>query len=188
MIAKDQLEPYIAKNLSSHQIAKELGCSQTNVRYWIRKYGLKTNSKWMIERKAKSQEIMDGYKTCPKCQQKLELNADNFYMRRNGFHHWCKQCNNTITYTKQKEQKLRSVEYKGSKCCLCGYSKYVGALDFHHIDPSKKDFDLSSLRSYTWETVQKELDKCILVCRNCHAEIHGKVVLLDGFEPSTSPL
>lgn len=71
--------------------------------------------------------------------------------------------------------KIRSlaVEYKGGKCELCGYNKCIQALDFHHLDSSKKDFGISA-KGYTrsWEKVKLELDKCILICANCHREVH----------------
>lgn len=73
--------------------------------------------------------------------------------------------------------KLLAVEYKGGKCCICGYSKYVGALEFHHLNPNNKDFGISS-KGYTrsFDLVKKELDKCILVCSNCHKEIHANII------------
>ena len=71
--------------------------------------------------------------------------------------------------------KVKAVEYKGGCCEKCGYNKYVGALEFHHLDPTQKDFAIGS-KGYTrsWEKVKKELDKCILVCANCHREIHSE--------------
>lgn len=70
-----------------------------------------------------------------------------------------------------------SVAYKGGKCQICGYSKYVGALEFHHIDPSQKDFGIAS-KGYTrsWDKNKEELNKCVLVCSNCHREIHAGVI------------
>jgi hypothetical protein len=64
-------------------------------------------------------------------------------------------------------------EYKGGKCEKCGYSKCPRALSFHHLDPSKKDFGLSE-RGLTrsWEKIKKEIEKCILLCANCHMELH----------------
>lgn len=67
--------------------------------------------------------------------------------------------------------KLKAVEYKGGKCVICGYNKCVRSLQFHHVDPSKKDFSLSQV-TRQWEKVKSELDKCIIVCANCHGEIH----------------
>ena len=78
----------------------------------------------------------------------------------------------------KRRKKLRemAVEYKGGKCNLCGYSKCIAALEFHHIDSSKKDFGLSEDGlTRSWTRIQLELDKCLLVCANCHREIHERI-------------
>lgn len=71
------------------------------------------------------------------------------------------------------------VEYRGGKCIICGYNKCVWALDLHHIDDSTKEFGLS-VRGLTrsWEKLKQEADKCVLVCANCHREIHASVTQL----------
>lgn len=62
---------------------------------------------------------------------------------------------------------------------LCGYNKCPTALEFHHKTGEKKDFGLSSKGlTRSWAKIQKELDKCILVCSNCHKEIHSGLVQL----------
>lgn len=69
--------------------------------------------------------------------------------------------------------KEMAIEYKGGKCELCGYEKCKGALEFHHLDSSRKDFSIGeSGHSRSWKRVKLELDKCICVCANCHREIH----------------
>lgn len=70
-----------------------------------------------------------------------------------------------------------AVEYKGGACEICGYNKCEIALVFHHLNPTQKDFALS-MGGYTrsWEKVKKELDKCTLLCSNCHAETHANLV------------
>jgi len=75
---------------------------------------------------------------------------------------------------RRRKLKQMVVEYKGGVCTICGYKKYVGAFDLHHLDSTKKDFGLST-RGLTrsWEKIKAEADKCILVCANCHREIHG---------------
>ena len=80
---------------------------------------------------------------------------------------------------RRRRLKVMAVELKGNKCQICGYNKYIGALDFHHIDESTKSFNLS-VRGLTrsWEKTKKELKKCILVCANCHREIHAGLVKL----------
>jgi len=78
---------------------------------------------------------------------------------------------------RRKKIKLKAVEYKGGKCQVCNYNRCVDALDFHHLDESKKDFAIGSRgHSRSWVRVQAELDKCILVCSNCHREIHAKLI------------
>ena len=64
---------------------------------------------------------------------------------------------------------------------FCGYGKYQGALHFHHIDPSQKKFPISDAVSsgkYSQEEVEAEIKKCVLVCANCHAEIHASLIEL----------
>jgi 5-methylcytosine-specific restriction endonuclease McrA len=83
------------------------------------------------------------------------------------------------TNNRRRRLKKPLVERKGGKCQFCGYSKYIGALDFHHLDPSKKNFKLSMEELYrSWDITTKEIDKCILVCANCHRELHGGVLKL----------
>lgn len=78
----------------------------------------------------------------------------------------------------ERRKKLREMarEYKGGKCTLCGYSKCARALSFHHLDPRKKDFGLSAKGlTRSWDKIKKELDKCMLLCANCHMEVHEGV-------------
>ncbi|MEK7540887.1 MAG: HNH endonuclease signature motif containing protein [Patescibacteria group bacterium] len=78
---------------------------------------------------------------------------------------------------RRRKIKLLSVQYKGGKCQICGYDKYVGALDLHHI--GQKSFGIGD-KGYTrsWEITKQELDKCILVCANCHREIEAGITQL----------
>ena len=80
---------------------------------------------------------------------------------------------------RRRKIKSMAIEYKGSKCQICGYSKYQGAFDLHHLDPKAKDFGIGD-KGYTrsWEKVKAELDKCILVCATCHREIEAGVTQL----------
>ena len=76
---------------------------------------------------------------------------------------------------RQRKYKQQALDYKGGKCQVCGYCKYQGALDFHHLDPSQKDIEMSRFSKFPLsEDGKKELDKCILLCANCHREAHAK--------------
>lgn len=74
--------------------------------------------------------------------------------------------------THRQKIKEKSIEYKGGKCEKCGYNKCNRALEFHHLDPKEKDFTISKYSVLSWDKIKKELDKCILICSNCHRELH----------------
>jgi hypothetical protein len=88
------------------------------------------------------------------------------------------QNNRVILISKSVErkinQKMKAIEYKGGKCQICGYNKCHGALEFHHRDPSEKDFTIAKICARKWEFLKQELDKCDLLCSNCHREVHEK--------------
>ena len=83
------------------------------------------------------------------------------------------------SYNAQKnrglQRKLEIIRLLGGGCSICGYKKNLAALAFHHIDSRDKEFklDMRSLSNRTLELIQLELDKCILICHNCHAELHN---------------
>ena len=87
----------------------------------------------------------------------------------------CKKCRSEAVQRKRLNLKKKAVQYKGGKCCKCGYDKCQDALDFHHVNPNEKDFAISA-KGYlkSWEKIKTELDKCLLVCANCHREIHSQ--------------
>lgn len=84
----------------------------------------------------------------------------------------CKKCRVEAVQKRREVVKLKAVEYKGGKCEICEYNRCIEALEFHHINDNK-EFGIGS-KGYTrsWEKVKEEIDKCILVCANCHREIH----------------
>jgi hypothetical protein len=71
----------------------------------------------------------------------------------------------------KEDLKRAAVRFMGGKCIVCGYNKCLRALHFHHLDPTKKDFNISS-ENWNWTRIEVELEKCILLCANCHAEWH----------------
>lgn len=74
----------------------------------------------------------------------------------------------------RQNTKIKLIEYKGGKCIKCGYSKnYPSVYDFHHRNPEEKEFRISDGNTRSLEQLKKEVDKCDLVCANCHREIHA---------------
>jgi len=95
---------------------------------------------------------------CLRCLQTKKLPAKEL----------CTSCHVTLSRNKIK---LKAVEYKGGSCQRCGYNRYKEVLTFHHRDPAKKDFTISG-QYVKWDKVKNEIDKCDLLCQNCHTEIH----------------
>ena len=85
-----------------------------------------------------------------------------------------KKSERVIAHRKLKKEEIS--EICGSKCAICGYNKCLNALEFHHIDPKEKVFGLSAKGlSYGYETIISELRKCLLLCANCHREVHSNI-------------
>lgn len=73
------------------------------------------------------------------------------------------------------KRKRLLVKLMGGCCSICGYSKNFAALTFHHLNPKKKSFqlDLRSLSNRKMSRIDSEMKKCVLVCQNCHTELHN---------------
>ncbi|MCX6792628.1 MAG: hypothetical protein NTY12_01250 [Candidatus Falkowbacteria bacterium] len=80
---------------------------------------------------------------------------------------------------RRKVIRQTALKYKGDQCSICNYNKCFQALEFHHMESSKKDFGISA-SGYTrsWKAIKEELDKCILLCANCHREVHEGITQL----------
>lgn len=77
------------------------------------------------------------------------------------------------TRKRRKENKIRAVNYLGGECERCGLSSpYYSVFDFHHRNPEEKEADPGTLLHRSWETVFKEISKCMLLCANCHRIVH----------------
>lgn len=85
----------------------------------------------------------------------------------------CKRCNVERVQVRRERVSRTLKKEAGGKCVICGYNKCDHALDFHHIDPTKKDFEVNRRLTLAIDTLRKETEKCVLVCSNCHREIHA---------------
>lgn len=122
------------------------------------------------------------HRVCIKCN--IEKVITDFYLCQSKkigiyYHSYCKECNKKDKLQREKNNKIKSIEYKGGECQCCGYKKYYGSLEFHHKSPKEKDFNLSKKATCNIEILKPELDKCVLVCVNCHREIHAGLITHD---------
>ena len=74
--------------------------------------------------------------------------------------------------------KNKLIELSGSKCINCGYDKCSDALEFHHVDPEAKKFSMAKIKAEprNWQEVLLELSKCVMLCANCHREVHANLL------------
>ncbi len=92
------------------------------------------------------------------------------YDRKPG--HTKTQCNSCSVNTRRHRIKSYLVAHKGGKCIGCGYNRSERALVFHHTNPSIKDFGIGGNHALSLTKLKAEVDKCVLLCANCHAEAH----------------
>lgn len=91
----------------------------------------------------------------------------------------CRVCASEAVRRHRKTKRQKLVQEAGGKCALCGYDKYIGALAFHHTDPTLKEFGISGRgQTYSLERLRQEISKCILLCHNCHSEVEGGITRL----------
>ena len=104
---------------------------------------------------------------CFKCGEK---NVEKFYGKKRNI---CSTCHNQDVIKRGRKKIERAVKYLGGKCVECGYDKHICSLDFHHKDPTQKSKNFSSKQGWSWERLKEEIDKCELLCKNCHAVLHA---------------
>lgn len=113
-------------------------------------------------------------KTCSQCHQPKPLeDYSSNVSRKDGRHDACRQCSGKYTHLRLKKVKLRAIEYLGGKCHHCSGVFHRAAYDFHHKDPMQKDFVWNKLQKRSWKAIQSELDRCLLLCANCHRIEHA---------------
>ena len=86
---------------------------------------------------------------------------------------WAKKMQNRVCTTRRKNVAILKEE-AGGECCMCGYNKCASALEFHHIDPNNKEGGIIGTTT-SLAKQREEAKKCILVCANCHREIHDGI-------------
>lgn len=178
---KNILEEMVERGLSSHQIAKETGKSQTSIRHWLRKYGMNTKHFSFKYENNESKDFLNGHE-CKVCKTPLTGKKHSYCSDKcKGSYYYTTHKSeinpNTNIRQKQisKKRKLLLIEMSGGACNKCGYKKNYAALTFHHLDPTNKVFNVDSrkLSNTNWNSILEEWEKCELLCANCHSELHN---------------
>lgn len=112
-------------------------------------------------------------KTCTACkEQKAEA---DFYSKgkENRMSSWCKSCFNKYCTARWTQIKMDTVAEHGGKCHDCLGTYHPAVFEFHHLDPSQKDYEWSKLRLFSKPRRDAELAKCVMLCANCHRLRHA---------------
>lgn len=174
------------KGKTYSEISNELNCVKSTVSYHCKNANIANSN---IIKSPTKEEIGEMQKYYNVCKSSIKT-ANRFGWSKWTVLKYVKTKKRKILTENERKQKsidasLRSrrilkeklVEYKGGKCEICGYDRCIKAMDFHHRNPKEKEFALTYMNR-KWEALVNEVDKCILVCSNCHKEIHANFILL----------
>lgn len=171
-ISRDELGALIERGLSVRQIASERQVSTTTVRYWLERHGLRTQP--ARYRGRDEPEVSTIVRECTTHGWTVFVRGGNGWYR-------CKRCRIEAVSVHRRRVKQIVVREAGGACVLCGYDRYAGALQFHHLDPETKHFALASRGlARAIAEVRAEAAKCVLLCANCHAEVEAGLATIPG--------
>jgi transposase len=171
-LTRDELAALVDTGLSIAQIAARVNRSKGTIRHWLRRYQLRTHGasgrKRALETKrAKDAGLSEAIMLCTAHGETL------FVLDRRGYYR-CRRCRSASVSQRRRRLKQTLVLEAGGACRLCGYSRCLSALEFHHLVPEDKAFSLSEegvTRSIA--RARAEARKCVLLCANCHAEVEA---------------
>lgn len=180
---KEKIEELFDKGYSYSQIVKELNCSKGTVSYHLSLATKNKRDEKLVLLKKIEDDLPENFESLKKKYCDILTTRELQYFKKkyrliNKIGLKRGEIPKEYYSDRRRDIKKQLVEYKGGCCSVCGYNKSFRSLHFHHINPEEKDFTLGR----KWgklgfnETIKKELDKCILVCANCHGEIHDGMI------------
>jgi transposase-like protein len=174
-IERECLQALVEDGRSIREIAVELDLSPTAVRHWLAKYELSTQP----SRYLRSNEAAAIVREC------AQHGWTTFVRTGQAGRFRCGRCNSQAVTDRRRRVKEMLVAEFGGACRLCGFARYPGALQFHHIDASTKRFQIGG-RGLTrsLKILREEAKKCVLLCANCHAMVEAGVATLPLAVPS----
>lgn len=176
-IPRERLEALVDAGATIADIAGAVELSTGTVRHWLQRYGLRTQNRFGgrmsgIARAAKDAGLVS---VAMKCAHHGET---EFFLEGRGYYR-CKRCRSDAVVRRRRRVKAILAAEAGGRCCLCGYDRHLGALEFHHLDPREKRIGLSYKgAALALATLRAEAQKCVLLCANCHAEVEAGVTSL----------
>jgi hypothetical protein len=154
--------------LSIAQISTQVGMSHAAVRHWLGRYGLKTVGQKPPPKTAR-----------PEAMRECRHHGNTSFVMDGAGVYRCRRCRVEAVARRRRRVKHTLVAEAGGACRLCGYSRCVAALHFHHLDRTQKTLPVSLAGvTLSIDFMRAEAKKCILLCSNCHAEVEAGVTSL----------
>lgn len=173
-IEKETLDLLAAEGRTLQEIADELDRSVSTIRHWMDIYGLATLNARGRRMRAEAREALEDGAT--RATMHCHRHGDTTFVLEGRGYFRCTRCRSEAVVKWRRRAKQRLIEERGGACGICGYDPYQGALEFHHLDPTTKEFGLAAYGvTRRFEDVQAEAEKCVLLCANCHAEVEGGI-------------
>jgi transposase-like protein len=164
----DLLRALVASHFSIREIAETLDRSAATIRHWLAKLGLETDP--ARHSPAAARAAAAGV---DEPQLYCAIHGITRHVRRDSGYR-CAECRSTRVKERRRAIKRLLLDEAGGRCVICGYDRYVGALHFHHLDPSQKQFALAlGGNTRALAKARAEAAKCVVLCANCHAEVEG---------------
>lgn len=184
VIERAPLEAMVDGGATIAEIASEVGLSKTTVRYWLRRYGLRTkNNRGRRAEAGRAAKEAGQLIITRACARHGET---DFRLEGRGYYR-CMKCRCEAVARRRRVVKQILVEEAGGRCCVCGYDRWRGALEFHHLDPAQKRLEVNANGvALALATLHAEAKKCVLLCANCHAEVEGGFISLPARVPDAT--
>lgn len=159
---KDEIQKIALDSKTWQEILTKLGYKSRGSLVTVKSYFLKNNISCTLLQSEVTQQ-------CPICGKTFT------YENKGGNRKYCFDCSPSTNNPSQKffAFKKNWIKNHGNACSVCGYNKCIDALEFHHIDPRTKNFSISNTGNHGIDDLIQEAEKCIIVCANCHREIHA---------------
>lgn len=170
VVDRASLEKLVATGRTVAEMAAELGVTTVTVRRRLARFGLRTAAtrRVLLTRAALAAGLETVVMPCA-------VHGDTDFILEGRGYYRCKRCRMERVTRRRRKVKAILVADAGGRCCICGYDRWTGALEFHHLDPETKRIEISHGAALSLKMLREEAQKCVLVCSNCHAEIEAGV-------------
>lgn len=183
-------EEYTNNNIAVCFLAKKYKVHTDTMTHYLKKEGvtIKKTAELRIRHikqiDTKTLKVLNIFDSIQIAAKKLNLyngvhimkSANGFFLKASGYYWEYEEPFEKYKKQITKINYLKLIKYKGGKCQNCNYSTCNESLEFHHIIKKNKSFKLSDKSYYSLEKLKEETDKCVLLCVNCHREVHDNIL------------